>query len=403
MKVAILHEMLIKLWWAEKVAEKLLDIFPEADLFTLIYDEKKVGKIFPKDKINAQVFWLPSQRIYNWTKNQRLCLPSMAWSVEALDFSKYDLVIASSSWFAHGAITKPETQYIVYYHSPARYMWDWTNEYKKDIGWQTWIKWFILNRLFLKLRQWDLIASARVDTVIANSHNTGNRIQKYYRRESIILYPPVEVSRFQKKLKDHKNILFSSFKNSINERIGVKESSGQKSIILNDSWNNKYYIILSALTEFKKLNIAIEWFNKIPDQNLLIIWDWETREKLENLVTWTNIIFAWAYYGDDLVGLVQNSEWLIFPGEEDFGIVPIEVMAAGKPVFALRAGGLLETVIEWKTWEFFNDSNGSDFVEKFNIFHQNNSQKYYFTVDCKNQAELFWDIIFTENLLKLIK
>jgi len=377
MKVAILHEMLVKLWGAEKVVEKLLNIFPDADLFTLIYDEKKVGKIFPKEKMNSQVFSLPSQNIYKWTKNQRLCLPSIPRSVEALDFSEYDLVIASSSWFAHGAITKPETQFIVYYHSPARYMWDWTNEYKKDIGWQTWIKWFMLNRLFLKLRQWDIIASARVDTVIANAYNTAWRIQKYYRRESEILYPPVEVSRFQKVLKKSEWNKFYS--------------------------NGNYYIIISALTEFKKLDVAIEWFNKISDQNLLIIWAGDSREKLENLVKWDNIIFAWPQYGDDLVDLVQKSRWLIFPGEEDFGIVPIEVMAAWKPVFALRAGWLLETVIEWKTWEFFNSANWDDFVENFTRFNTKNTENKYFPDDCKKQAELFSDIKFEENLMKLIK
>lgn len=380
MKVAILHEMLVKLWGAEKVVEKLLDIFPNSDLFTLIYDEKKVGKIFPKEKINSQVFSLTSQKIYKLTKNQRLCLPSMPRSVEALDFSEYDLVIASSSWFVHGAITKPETQFMVYYHSPARYMWDWTNEYKKDIGWQTWVKWFMLNKLFLKLRQWDVIASARVDTVIANAHNTANRIRKYYRRESEILYPPVEVSRFQKHLE-----------NKTNNNLFFK-------------WDNsKYYIIISALTEFKKLDIAIKGFNQITNQNLLIIWAWDAREKLESFVKWDNIIFAWPQYGDDLVDLVQKSIWLIFPGEEDFGIVPIEVMAAGKPVFALRAWWLLETVIEWKTWDFFNSANWDDFVENFTKFDKNNSENKYSTNDCKKQAELFSDIKFEEDLMKLIK
>lgn len=373
MKVAILHEMLIKLWGAEKVVEKLLDIFPDADLFTLIYDEEKVWKVFPEKSIHSQCKTLASQKVYNIVKKQKFCLPFMAKSVEQLDFSKYDLVIASSSGFAHGAITKPETQFMVYYHSPARYMWDWTNEYKKDIWMTSWIKWFILNKLFLDLRQWDVIANNRVDTVIANAKNTASRITKYYRRDSHLLYPPVEVSRFQKKV-DNEN---------------------------NNFWD--YYIIISALTDFKRLDIAIDWFNKLVDKKLLIIGSGDSREKLESLVTWENIIFTGPQYGDDLVWLVQNSNGLIFPWEEDFGIVPIEVMAVWKPVFALWKGGLTETVIAWVTWDFFQDESWTDFIEKFNLFHENNINNIYTAENCKKQAEIFSDIAFEQNLLKLIK
>ncbi len=288
MKVAILHEMLVKFGGAEKVVESFLKIFPEADLFTLIYDEKKIGNFFPREKINSQVFSLPTQKRYNLLKNQRFCLSLMPKSVEQLDFSEYDLVLCSSSWFAHWAITKPETKFVVYYHSPARYLWDWTNEYKKDIWFNKWIKWYILNRLFLKLRQWDYIASNRVDISIANSTNTQNRIRKYYKKNSVVLYPWVETSRFWKKL-DNNLVFEKPFEN--------------------------YYIIISALTEFKKIEIAIEWFNKIKDSNLTIIWDWNYRENLEKLILWNNVKFVWPKYGDELVYLVQNSNWLIFPWE----------------------------------------------------------------------------------------
>jgi len=195
--------MFIKLWWAEKVVENWCKIYPKADIFTLIYDEKKVWKIFPKNKINSQVFKLLTQKIYNLTKKQRICLAFMAKSIEQLDFSEYDVVLCSSSWFAHWAITKPETKFIVYSHSPARYMWDWTNEYKKDIWADKWLKSFILNKLFLKLRQWDFIASKRSDITLANSKNTQSRITKYHRKQSEILYPPVETNRFSEKNKEN--------------------------------------------------------------------------------------------------------------------------------------------------------------------------------------------------------
>lgn len=259
MKVAILHEMLVKLGGAEKVVENFMKLFPEADIFTLIYDEKKCGKIFPKSKISPQVWDLWTQKIYNFTGKQRFCLPHMAHAVEKLDFSEYDLVICSSSGFAHGAITKPETKFVVYCHSPGRYMWDWTNEYKRDLGlFSGWKKYFLrpmIERMLFENRKWDFSAGQRSDILIANSQNTANRIMKYYRRSSEILYPPVETARFGAK---------------------ISENNFQKPF-------EKYYIIISALTEFKKIEIAINGFNNL-EENLVIIGAGDYRETLEKMV-----------------------------------------------------------------------------------------------------------------------
>lgn len=381
MKVAILHEMLIKLGWAEKVVKKFCEIFPEAPIFTLIYDEKKCSKDFPKQKIHSSVFDSKTQKIYNLTKKQRFCLPFMAESIENFDFSEYDLVLCSSSWFAHWAITKPETLFLVYSHSPARYMWDWTNEYKRDLWLFSGIKKFLLKPFieasFLKNRQWDFIASQRSDLILSNSKNVQNRIKKYYKRDSIVLYPPVETSRFWK-------ILDKDF---------LKKQTKPF---------EKYYIIISALTEFKKIEIAINWFNDL-EENLVIIWTWDYKNSLEKMIKKQNIKLVWAKYSDELVYLVQNSLWLIFPGEEDFWIVPIEVMASGKPVFAYKWGWLLETVLDWETWSFFLDKNWEDFCEKFQIFHKKNISWFYTAENCKKQAEKFSEEIFEKKLLEIIK
>lgn len=378
--------MLIKLGWAEKVVENWCKMYPNADIFTLIYDEEKVWKIFPKNNINVQVFNLFSQKIYNFFWKQRFCLPFMAKAIEQLDFSEYDVVLCSSSWFAHGAITKPNTKFIVYCHSPARYMWDWTNEYKNDLWINNWIKKILLNypinKLFLKLRQWDYIASKRADITIANSTNTKGRITKYYRKDSQVLYPPVETSRFGKEI----------------EKNNVSLTNDGKELKIG---NFNYYIIISALTEFKKIEVAIEWFNKMPDKILIIIWQWNYRETLEKKSK-TNIIFAWPQYSDNLVSLVQNSNWLIFPWEEDFWIVPVEVMAAWKPVFAYRWWGLLETVLEWITWEFFDNKDWLDFVEKFKIFDEKILNNCYLAENCKNQAEIFSESKFEERIRELV-
>lgn len=379
MRIAILHEMLVKLGGAEKVVEELCHIFPDADLYTLMYDEKKVGGVFPKTKIHPQVFSLTTQKIYSLFKNQRFCLPLMPRSVESLDFSKYDVVIASSSGFAHGAITKPETRFIVYYHAPARYLWDWTHEYRTDIGWKKGIKGYLLGKLFLRLRIWDYIASKRSDIHLANSKNTQARIQKYFRTESQILYPPVDTERFSKDIQ-------------------VPLSPYLKGKGLEDG--GKYYIILSALTEFKRIDIAIAAFNamQIP---LLIIGEGNKRSELER-ISHKNIHFVGAQYGDTLVSLVQESLGLIFPGEEDFGIVPIEVMAAGKPVFALGKGGLRETVIPGKTGNFFFEADGSDFIEHFTPFHEKNQAGGFHPKDCQKQAEKFSAKTFAETMKKLV-
>lgn len=377
MKVAILHEMLIKLGWAEKVVENFVNLFPDAPIFTLIYDENKCSKIFPKEKISNQVWKTKTQKVYNIFKKQRLCLPFMAKSIESFDFSEFDLVICSSSGFAHWAITKPETKFVVYCHSPARYMWDWTNEYKKDLwlfsGWKKYFLKPFIENTFFKNRQWDFLASQRSDLIIANSKNTQKRIQKYYKRESVILYPPVETERFWKILE--KNDFQKPFE--------------------------KYYIIISALTEFKKIEIAISWFNEL-DENLLIIWAGDFRENLEKMIKKENIKFAWAKYWDELVFLVQNSLGLIFPWEEDFWIVPVEVMAAWKPVFAYKWGWLLETNVENITWSFFENKFWEDFIEKFKIFHKNNLEKKYLPENCINQAKRFSKEIFEKQFLELI-
>jgi glycosyltransferase involved in cell wall biosynthesis len=306
----------------------------------------------------------------------------MKSSVEKLDFSQYDRVIVSSSWFAHWLKTWKDTKTIVYYHAPARYMWDWTHEYRKEINMNSGLKWYLYGNFMKKLRVWDYNAAQHNDILLANSATTASRIQKYFRRDSQVVYPPIETQRFAKQLTKQKpHTIFSS----------------------EEKWDaRKYYIILSALTEFKKLDIAIHAFTKLPEVNLLIIGAGEYKWELEKISNKSkNIVFSGARYGDDLVYLVQNSSWLIFPGEEDFGMVPIEVMAAGKPVFALRKWWLTETVLPWKTWDFFNNPDGWDFVEHFQNFHKNNIKWNYLELDCKNQAAKYDSVVFTETIKTL--
>ncbi len=381
MKIAIVHEMLIKLWGAEKVVEKLIKMFPDANIFTLIYDEKKVGHVFPKKSpTTGKSIRSPflTQWIYDVTGKQRLCLPFMAKWIESFNFSKYDVVIVSSSWFAHGVITKPDTKTIVYYHSPARYLWDWTNEYKRDIKASGGIKWYLLNKLFLKLRMWDVMASERGDIPLANSENVKKRIEKYYRREATVLYPPIELERF----KEEKSI------ENFDEIYGFHPKS--------------YFIIVATLTEFKKIELALEAFKK-NKKRLVIIWDGNHRYALEEQAKWyDNIVFLWAKYSDELVLLVQQSVGMIFPWEEDFWIVPIEAMAAGIPVFAYGKWGLLETVQENISGNFFYKNDGNDFEKNFEIFEDNIINWRFNKERIAATVEKFNEIHFEEAINTLI-
>jgi len=223
-----------------------------------------------------------------------------------------------------------------------------------------------MNKLMKKLRSWDVIASSRWDIITANSKNSANRVWKYYRREAEVLYPPVEVNRFK-------------------------------------PWKKgDYYIIVSALTEFKKIDVAIKAFNNMPDKKLKIVWAWDYYDTLKNLSKSQNIEFLWAKYWDELASLVSNSKWYIFPWEEDFWITPVEAMSASKPVFAYRAWGLLETNIEWKTWEFFNDKDWLDFIEKFKDFDKKIDENFYDDNFIRENSLRFSEEQFHNNLLKII-
>ena len=339
MKIAILHEMFVKLGWAEKVVESFLEAFPNSDLFTLIYDEKKVWKVFPRNIINKQVFSLPSQKRYNLFKKQRLALPLMAISVEQLDFSKYDVVLCSSSWFAHWAITKPETKFIVYYHSPSRYLWDYTHSYQKSLGLNKFLNYFVV-KLLNKTRIWDYISSQRVDVPIMASNHVAKRLKKYYKRDDYkVIYPSVEIEKF------------INFESVIEKK--------------------DYYITIAALTEWKRLDILIESFNKMPNKKLKIIWVWAYEKEYKNMIKSKNIEFLWYKSWNNLIKILKEAKWFLFVSNDDFWIAPVEAMASWLPVFGLAQWGLLETNKKWVTWDFFEKEDWSDFVEKFKVFEKN--------------------------------
>jgi len=370
MKIALVHDLLVKLGGGEKVLECLMNMYPQADIFPLVYDEKKVGSVFPKEKIK----FLPTapKWIYRIFGNQRFTLPFLPRAVESIDLTGYDIVIVSNTAFAHGVLTKPETKTIIYYHSPVRYLWDRTFEYRREIGWWKWIKSWILGKLFHWLRLWDYIASQRHDITLANSKNVATRIKKYYGLEAQVIYPNVDTKRFAKKV-------------SVSMELPTK----------------KYYIIISALTEFKKVHVWVEAFTQMPEQNLVIVGTGNYEKELQKNAG-ENIHFLGYQAGDELVYLLQNAQGLIFCGEEDFGIVPIESFGAGKPVFAYRGGWLAETMVEWVSGAFFDSADGSDFIEKFQKFDAGVQKGVYKPKEIQKIAEKYDSKVFEEEMRKVV-
>ncbi len=321
MKVAIVHELLVKLGGAERVAKVFADMFPEAPIFTLLYDEKKCGSDFPKNRVHVA----PGlQRFFSLKYPRRFLLPWMDTAVENFDFSQYDLVLSSSSAFAHGILTSTDTKHICYCHSPARYLWDQTFFVQKQQsrrGFTSPLKKLFLPRIFHRLRKWDFAAGSRADLILSNATTVQRRVKKYWNQPSEVVYPPVRTH------------LFSAQKN-----------------------NEDYFLIVSALSPYKNIDLAVRVFSALPKHRLVIIGSGSEQKYLESIAG-ENIEFLGRKSDEVVTQYLQNCRGLLFPGEDDFGIVPVEAMACGKPVIALGKGGATETVIDSKTGVLFGEPN----------------------------------------------
>ena len=363
--------MLIKLWGAEKVLLEIMKMYPEADIFTLMYDEKKVGSVFPKNRIWCNT---PAQTLFSLVGKPRFSLPLMPLSVKKIDLSGYDLVISSSSGFAHGVFTTGTTKHICYCHSPARYLWDWTNEIQAELGIsnEQWImnneKWSMVNQLkknfggplvrslFEHLRKIDLKASKRPSLYIANSVEVQKRIQKYYGRDSIVLWPPVETSQFA---------LWP-----------IPTSKRQ------------YYVVTSALTPFKQVDRVIRVMTKLG-LPVKIIGDGAQKAELQKIAG-KNIEFLWRISDEEIVKVYMNARGFLMPQKEDAGIAPLEAMASGIPVFWLAKGGLLEVNVDGVTGRFFPEETDESFEKWFLDFHREIGEgKYDISPALPAQAKKF--------------
>lgn len=324
MKVALVHYWLVGMRGGEKVLEALCELYPDADIYTHVVDREKISEIIKRHKIFT-TFISSLPRAKYWYQRY---LPFMPLALEQLDLSDYDLVISSESGPAKGVITSPEALHICYCHSPMRYVWDMYPEYQRNSGWFTRM---LMVPLIHYLKLWDFASASRVDHFIANSEYVARRIRKFYRREAEVIHPPVAVDDFY-----------------------VGESS------------QGFYLMLGQLVGYKKTDIAVRAFNELG-LPLIIIGEGEQYEYLKKIAGPTVTLLGWQPFAE-IKSRLASCHALIFPGVEDFGIVPLEAMSAGKPVIAYAKGGALETVKENETGVFFHEQTPQSLVDAVKRF-----------------------------------
>jgi len=346
LKVALIHDFLIQYGGAERVLEVMCEMFPEAPIYTLLYDKEKIRGKFSNRKIHTsflQKFPKFMRKRYPWL------LPFFPVAPETFDLREYDLIISSSGAWSKGIVTKLNTIHIAYIHSPMRFAWDYNEKYLAEDR-KNRFKFFV--RMYLTyLRIWDKSASDRPDYLIANSEYTQSRIGKYYRRESKIIYPPVEIKSFEIPLLPLGEGARRADEGTTSELSPSPAPNTGHPLPKGEEDMKKYFLIVSRLSTYKKIDCVIEAFNKL-ELPLVIIGEGKDEKRLRTMAN-ENIKFLGWLSDEKLSGYYENARAFIFSSVDDFGMALVEAMARGVPVLAIRKGGAREIVEEGVTGEFF--------------------------------------------------
>lgn len=352
LNIGIVADWLVTFAGAERVIAEFLELYPEADLYAVIeflHEENK--KIIHNKKVNTTFIQsLP------WAKKKyQNYLPLMPLAVEQLDVSGHDIILSSSHAVAKGILTGPDQLHISYVHSPIRYAWDLQHQYLREAKLEKGIKSLFAKIILHKMRIWDYRTANSVDHFIANSHFIARRIAKIYGRKAEVIYPPVDVNRFN-----------------------VKEKK------------NDFYLTASRLVPYKRIDLIVEAFSSMPDKTLVVIGDGSEMNKIKSKAS-RNIEILGYQPNEVLVDYMQNAKAFVFAAEEDFGITPVEAMACGTPVIAFGKGGALETIRPLGESEptgiFFDSQLVSAVATAVETFENN---IHMFTSDnCRKQALKF--------------
>ena len=363
MKVAIVQEWLVTVGGSDKVVKAILDVFPDADIYTLVAKKEVCDELgIPWEKVHTSFI----QKMPLGTKKHRAYLPLFPFAIEQFDLRGYDVVISSSHCVAKGVLTKADQLHICYCHSPIRYCWDMYNEYLEeshlDKGFKSW-----LVRLMLHpIRQFDAIAGSRVDYYISNSDYVGQRIRKTYRRKATTIHPNIDISNFE---------------------------------LCNDK--QEYYLASSRLVAYKKIDTIIEAFNQMPDKKLVVIGGGPNLEAYRKLANANVTVMGYQPF-DVLKDKMQHAKAFVFAADEDFGMIPIEAQSCGTPVIAYGHGGSLETVNGGKTGLFFYEQTPEAIVEAVNKFEAMGSQPFA-PADCRQWAEGFSEERFKREIKEFVE
>jgi glycosyltransferase involved in cell wall biosynthesis len=306
MRVAVIHDWLTTYAGAERVLEQILQVYPVADVYTIVdfLPPQQRGFLGGCMVYTSSIQKLPFAR-----RHYRSYLPLMPLAVESFDLSEYDLVISSSHAVAKGVITGPDQLHVCMCYSPIRYAWDLQHQYLREAGLTTGLKGWLAKSILHRMRIWDLRTVNGVDDFIAISDFIRRRIAKVYRRSSTIIYPPVDVEGF-----------------SLNEN------------------KDDYYVTVSRMVPYKKMDLIVEAFTMMPERQLVVIGDGPEYQRIVSKAG-DNVRFLGFQDDDTVRDYLQRARAFVFAAEEDFGIAPLEAQACGTPVIAYGKGGALETII----------------------------------------------------------
>ena len=328
-RVAVVHDFLYTYGGAERVLEQILNIFPDADLFSLFdfLPPGERGFIRNKPVVTSFLQRLPSAR-----RRHRSFLPLMPLAIEQLDLSEYDLVISSSYVAAKGVMTRPHQLHISYCHSPVRFAWDLQNQYLDEAGMASGLRSLAARAVLHYIRNWDARSANNVDVFVTNSQFVSRRVEKYYRRRSTTIHPPVDVHRF-----------------SLREQ---KED---------------YYFTASRMVPYKKIDLIVEAFSQTPQRRLIVAGDGPDMARIKAKAG-SNIKFVGHVSADRLRNYMQWARAFVFAAEEDFGIVAVEAQACGTPVIAFGRGGATETIVDGVSGIFFQHQNVPSLLDALDRF-----------------------------------